>query len=110
MKFCTELEQELFEMEYKSLLPKRGRTSGPFWTLIRRYVNLWDIYLQAEAYIQELTEMFENEAIEAGVVKLNDENKRLRRMLDWALKPETQAALQADFDKHDRMIKETGNA
>ena len=41
---------------------------------------------------------------------LEVENARLKRMLDWALKPETQAKLQADFDEYDRMMKNTGNA
>ena len=45
-----------------------------------------------------------------ATTSLLEEIKRLRRMLDWALKPETQAKLQADFDEHDRMMKNTGNA
>lgn len=42
--------------------------------------------------------------------KLRAEIRRLKRMLNWALKPETQEKLQADFDEHDRMMRNTGNA
>ena len=70
-----------------------------------------DKYDPAQLTRRELSQLLTRIDESAIVIRqLRSDNARLKRMLDWALKPETQAKLQADFDEHDRMIANTGNA